>query len=296
MEVVALSGATIAKLDEDALHGMVEQGYTIRDLKRFLANRIGYSRFRQRLFNGETKELADDMFLTPLPCVQLVLLDFGASDTTKELLKNCRQNRVHEVEKLLQWSQDPNQRCPVGDLSLVPIHVAALAGHMEVAQLLLEAGADKDAASNSGKTALYFAAGEGHMELVQLFLEAGADKDAAADTGATALIIAAANDHLEVVHVLLEAGADTEAAFGTGKTALVIAAEQGHLEVVQLLLQARADKEAAPDSGATALFMAAAKGYFEVVRVLLEAGADKDAAIVTGETASFIAAKQSHLE
>ena len=58
------------------------------------------------------------------------------------------------------------------------------------------------------------------MEVVRLLLEAGADKDAATTHGVTALLYATHNGHLEVVRLLLEAGADTEAATIDGATAL----------------------------------------------------------------------------
>ena len=57
----------------------------------------------------------------------------------------------------------------------------------EVARLLLEAGADKDAAKTDGETELIVAAQEGYLDIVRLMLDAGADKDAANTDVATAL-------------------------------------------------------------------------------------------------------------
>ena len=90
---------------------MVEQGQTIRDLKQFLAERIGYSRFRQRLF-GVMGELRDDMQVRPPPRVQLVILDFCAPDEAveEELLRTCGENDVGKLEQLLQKPQDPRNR------------------------------------------------------------------------------------------------------------------------------------------------------------------------------------------
>ena len=71
--------------------------------------------------------------------------------------------------------------------------------------MLLEAGADKDAAREDGSAALYFAAAEGHLEVVRLLLEAGADKETAREDGSTPLYFAALKGRLEVVRLLLEA-------------------------------------------------------------------------------------------
>ena len=243
MEIQALSGATVTQLHEEELSCMVESGQSVKDLKKFLASRIGYSRFRQRLVSEELGELRDDMPVKKLPSLQLVILDFCAPEqaTSEALLLACQNNRVVEVEQLLQKPLDPN-RGGTGPPPVWPMYSAAALGYLEVVQVLLEAGADKNAATQDGETALMAAARDGHLEVVQVLLDAGADKNAAKQNGATALMLAAQNAYLEVVQVLLEAGADKNAAMQDGATALMIAAQNGHLEVVRVLLEAGADK------------------------------------------------------
>ena len=233
MQVVAASGATVARLDEDELRSMVEAAKSIRHLKKLLSEQVGCSRFRQRLLCDKVGELQDDMPLCLLPTVQLVILNFCAPDEilTQQLLDACENNRVGEVENLLQKPQDPNVRC--ANTGNVPLQVAARNGHLEVVRLLLEAGVDKDA--GNGATALISAAGNGHLEVVQLLLEAGADKDAAMTDGATCLHYAAGYGHSHVVRLLLEAKVDKDAT-ADGGTALQFACEEGHLGVVRLLL------------------------------------------------------------
>eukprot|EP00972_Heterocapsa_arctica_P035152 5175096-Heterocapsa_arctica.AAC.1 len=64
--------------------------------------------------------------------------------------------------------------------------LASKNGHLEVARLLCEAGADKDKARPHGATALYAASESGHLEVVRLLCEAGADKDKVGPDDATA--------------------------------------------------------------------------------------------------------------
>ena len=52
---------------------------------------------------------------------------------------------------------------------------AALGGDVEICRMLIEAGADIDAAGNRGNTALMFAAERGHAEVCRVLIEAGAD-------------------------------------------------------------------------------------------------------------------------
>ncbi|CAK8994200.1 unnamed protein product [Durusdinium trenchii] len=220
MQVVAVSGNAIAQLDEDELHYMVESGQSVRDLKRLLSAQVGCSRFQQRLFSDELGELEDDLALRTLSSVQLIILPLCAPDKTmeEELLRGCAENNVAQIEWLLQKPLDPNRDGLV---------LAASCGHLEVVRLLLEAGADKDAADTDGSTALQFAAGKGHchLKVVRLLLEAGADKDAADTDGCTALGFAAynGNGHLEVVRSLPEAGTDTQ-----GWTASTLATSCNH--------------------------------------------------------------------
>ncbi|CAK9051210.1 unnamed protein product [Durusdinium trenchii] len=262
---------------------MVESGQSVKDLKKFLASRIGYSRFRQRLVTEEMGELQDDMPVRKLPSLQLVILDFCAPEqaTSEALLLACENNRVVEVEQLLQNPLDPN-RGGTGPPHVWPMYSAAARGYLEVVRLLLEAGADVNAEDQDGSTALMIAAHNRHLEVVRVLLEAGADKNAARQDGATALFAAAFSGQLEVVRMLIEAAADKNAATAEGGTALMTAAFHGHFEVAQLLLDAGADKNAAMQDGSTALMFAAGSGHLEVVQVLLDAGADKNAAKRSG--------------
>ena len=60
-------------------------------------------------------------------------------------------------------------------------------GDLEMARLLLEAGADKDLQDSRGNTAFMLAAKNGHVKVARLLLEAGADKDLWDSFGRTAL-------------------------------------------------------------------------------------------------------------
>ncbi|CAK8990518.1 unnamed protein product [Durusdinium trenchii] len=270
MQISAVSGRTVAQVDEDELLDMVETGKSFLHLKQLLSTKVGHSRFRQRLLSDTIGELHDSMPLIPVSSVQLVILDFCAPDETKwdELDRGCRENNVRAVESLLQKPYDPNWRG--GAFNATPIHIAANRGHLEVVRLLLEAGADKDAVRTDGATALFIAAKNGHLEVVRLMLEAGADKDAVQTEGPTALFIAAQKGHFQAVQLLLEAGADKDAVHGKRATALYIAAQEGYLEVVRLLLEAGVDKNAAiTDNGSTPLLIAIQNGHSEIVRLLL---------------------------
>ena len=64
---------------------------------------------------------------------------------------------------------------------------AALMGHMEIVALLLEHGADVNARSKDGGTALHAAAFLGRVETVKLLLDKGADTTLRHKMGSTAI-------------------------------------------------------------------------------------------------------------
>ena len=64
-----------------------------------------------------------------------------------------------------------------------PLHLAAVNGHLDVVQYLVEQGANKEATDDCNKTPLFVAAKGGHLEVVQYLVEQGVNKDATdADT------------------------------------------------------------------------------------------------------------------
>ena len=123
MQIEALSGEIVAEFDEEELDEMIGSNKLVKDLKKVLADQIGVSRFRQRLFTREI-ELQDNMPLPSVPSVQLVTLNFAEPDQRmeEELLRQCQENNLGEIEMLLRKSQDPDRK-PYDVMA--PIHVAA---------------------------------------------------------------------------------------------------------------------------------------------------------------------------
>lgn len=75
----------------------------------------------------------------------------SSHDDDTPLIVTIRASNVAKVEKLLLSGCDPNMLSGRG---VTPISAAARTGNLEVTQLLLDYGADIDAVSTSGTTAL----------------------------------------------------------------------------------------------------------------------------------------------
>ena len=158
-----------------------------------------------------------------------------------------------------------------------PVADAARRGDLAQVRTLLQEGADVNAPSGDGMTALHWAAQRGDAEMGATLLVAGARTSAGTRIGRyTPLHLAARAGHAEIVALLVEAGADPEVrTANSGATPLHLAASSGEAAAVAALLVAGADMDARESAwGQTPLIFAASAGRTAVVRALLEAGAD----------------------
>lgn len=155
---------------------------------------------------------------------------------------------------------------------------AARDGDVQAVLDLLASGADPDAATGDGMTALHWAAERDQPRVAGVLLDAGATVNPGTRIGGyTPLHLASRRGHTGMVRTLLAAGADVHAVTtNSGVTALHLAAAAvGGAASVRALLESGADPDATEASfGQTPLMFAAAANRVEAVRALLDAGAD----------------------
>ena len=255
---------------------------------------------------------------------------FAASDA--RLIEAAQSGNAALVRALVQQGVDVNASAVDGATAL---HRAVYADRLDIADMLLRAGANVKAGDRYGVVPLTLACINGSPEMIRRLLDAGADPNATDATGETALMTAARTGVPAALELLLDRGARIDARDTTfEQTALMIAVREGHSAAVALLIRRGASVNAQtrkgplpkfvppckgtgcgsegvginrgglPDrgrraeakGGMTPLLYAARDDRPEAARILLRAGADIELADANGIRPLLMAALNDHLE
>lgn len=165
----------------------------------------------------------------------------------------------------------------------------------DVVQFLIEK-TDINQPDKAGFTPLMEASRRGLFNTVSLLLKNKADINAAGTDGYFALGIASAAGQTPITKLLIENGANVNQANRGGWTPLLEASNRGFAEIVDLLLEHGADAKATNNTGDTALGRAAIHGYTAVARLLIEKGADVNHANHYGFTPLMEASRHGSID
>lgn len=133
---------------------------------------------------------------------------------------------------LLDAGADPNLHV---NEDMDPLWYAAWKGDPEIVNKLLDAGAEVDSGRKYGN-ALQEAAASGSLEVAGVLIAAGADIDARGGTAGSAINAAAWRGYYDIVELLLTMGATIRFNDDKFGGALALAESMGHTKVVDLIL------------------------------------------------------------
>ena len=190
---------------------------------------------------------------------------------TTPLSLACTNANAALVERLLAAGANANTPIATGQ---TPVMTCAGTGSVAAVRLLIAGGADVNAKEPSQhQTALMWAAAEKHPDVVKTLIDHGADLQARTKKGFTALHFAARAGDIETGRLLLAAGMDInirsqaatgpgraggpsyEATVSAGSTPLLVATVRAHVPFALFLLERGADPNAS-DAGMTPLHWA----------------------------------------
>lgn len=227
-------------------------------------------------------------------------------NATRRFLRAAVDNDMSTLRSLLEDGVAADARHPtphsVGPAPwrrmtvLTALQVAAAAGNLEMAELLVGAGADAELPAEQGMRPLHLAAAAGHTAMIELLVRLGASRDSlTSDAQAqSALHVAAMNDHAPALQSLLALGLRPGASDGTGLTALHYGAMHGARKAMALLLREGAAVEAPSPHFFTPLHFAAENGHEEAICLLLRWHARVHCRTSYGSTPLHLASRNFH--
>jgi ankyrin repeat protein len=248
----------------------------------------------------------------------IICLRFVAGDVTDEssedaaqsqpkIFASAEQGDIKTIEDLLR--HEPGLVNLQNDAGWTALTFAVANGHNDLAEVLLQHGADPNIAENDGWTPIMFAAFQDNEPLVATIMQGGGNplhrnvEDLSAHElcnsqshfglanyiGEEAVYYAMANEDLFEMLRHLRQGVSANVQNNAGWTPLLFASSFGSLEAVEELVFLGAEVNAAENDGWTALMFAANNDHADVAAHLISKGAIIDAAAKDGRTALQIA-------
>ncbi|KAM9843345.1 protein TANC2-like [Aulostomus maculatus] len=270
---------------------------------------LGHHILKAHIYKGLSKKLGVSSSV-----LQGLWMSYSTENTNSALasLRNLYTPNIKVSRLLIMGGADVDYRSDVlNNAPLLCVH--AHLGHSDAVALLLDHGAQVNAQSHDGLTALGFAASAGHLDVITMLCQQRAKVGHVDSSGRCVLVHAAQQGHLEVLRFLLkhadwsctsccgQRGASKSQAL---QQALIAAASMGHSEIVSYLLdppEEDIEKEEKPEIntldslwGETALTAAAGGGRLSVCILLLDRGAPVEQGSRRGVAPIFSAVRRGH--
>ena len=157
-----------------------------------------------------------------------------------DLIDAVKTGDIASAQLMLAAGADANARDAESSTVLM---LAAHYGNLPMVKVLLEGGADVNASNEGGWAPLAKSVynpdfKRGFSDVAQALIDAGANIEAAIGYGVRPLMLAAGYGETDVVEVLLNAGADVLACNEGGFTALMMVKQKHYVDVINLLHEA----------------------------------------------------------
>ncbi|KAL0939532.1 uncharacterized protein CTRU02_206142 [Colletotrichum truncatum] len=255
----------------------------------------------------------------------------GGNEAVLQALLNHigrQKNQQGAISDFSSGSSDMEESCRVelpDESGRTLLSIAAEHGHISIAKLLIDKGANVNARDKHGRTPLWWAVmykQEDFVEFlasaVQILDDCLENSDSSEDEefgamdqgysrlvaeidiydkkGDTPLICAVQNGHEHIARTLLLAGADIHASTRNGQTPLHRAVASRSESLTKLLIEKGADVHRKDKSGQMPIHISTLCGSRRMTKTLIQAGADVNCSNGAGETPLILAYSSSKVK
>lgn len=223
--------------------------------------------------------------------VFLLLFEFIKKRLGQTIHKHAIEGNIRAIKKLVNskgvacLEEKDEEGCS-------PLSYAAMGGHKEVVEYLIDNNCAVNASDAAGCTPLYAAGMLGHIEIIRLLIARGADVDIMSAEIGSALDCALAHQQNECETYLKDLGVKSNAS-----ESIFIAAQTGNVEAVTQHLESGVDVNGKCPLGNTPLGWAVNNGDIKLFDLLISKNADIGCGFPSGATLLdyAILLKDSHI-
>lgn len=196
---------------------------------------------------------------------------FKAGKDDVNLLESVIYNHAENVKLLLERGANPNAASTTGN---TPLMYAVEKGYLDIMTVLVSYGADVNAVGFNGETPLFLSIFHNDFQSAKFLLEQGANPNSKDSFGITPLIYAAATNQYQSADLLLFYEADEKVTDAEGNDPLIAAVTFENLETSDVLLQNGLNPDVQDNNGNTPAIIATQRGRYDLIELLLDYNAD----------------------
>jgi len=232
------------------------------------------------------------------------LMDLGAE--INAIARN-KDGYLEKLQKMIEEGQVQEEDPHVDGVTA--LHVASEGGHLEMVNVLLEAGVELSLVhlDDGNRSPLVLAVSGNHGDVAKVLVQAGADPNTPYVDGDgekhNLLFDAIMVENEEFGLLLIEKGADIYHSDEKKVSTVLQASHRGLTDVVKALLEKHAGNgskidylDAASEDGITPLTAASSEGHTECVKLLVDAKADINAKDKDNTTSLMAASARGHFD
>ncbi len=163
----------------------------------------------------------------------LVILCKFLMASDEPIVEAAKSGDLQTLKTIL--AKDPSKLNAIDENKYTALHWACMRAHWDVAEFLIEKGADLNVVGGDGGTQINWAVHHDNVEIIKLMVEKGAKLNRRNQWGMTELHTAIWRGCIHVVEYLLDHGSNPMIKTNEGWTAMHYAYRSGHDNIIEML-------------------------------------------------------------